>query len=218
MLTQSTPIYWCRMVLYRLYKPETQYHKGKHVRDLSKLNRDLSQVSRDLCSRHLDRQRPICLPASSLCTYWTVCRHTVSRYTRLPLLRNHRKWLNCKVEGQAKTKGRTIGDIAYYRAISCSYSGAHDFSTPRGLGVSAREHDQAQTMAALRQRHTRHLAAWPHPHAAGVCSRRCICMYVCCDCVYVCVFVYACMWQSLQLEILENLTELWAIRLLFSTV
>jgi import inner membrane translocase subunit TIM50 len=32
------------MVLYRLYKPETQYHEGKHVRDLSKLNRDLSQV------------------------------------------------------------------------------------------------------------------------------------------------------------------------------
>lgn len=33
-----------RCVLYRLYRPETQYHNGKHVRDLSKLNRDLSQV------------------------------------------------------------------------------------------------------------------------------------------------------------------------------
>ncbi len=30
--------------MYRLYRPETQYHNGKHVRDLSKLNRDLSQV------------------------------------------------------------------------------------------------------------------------------------------------------------------------------
>ena len=29
---------------YRLYRPETQYLDGKHVRDLSKLNRDLSQV------------------------------------------------------------------------------------------------------------------------------------------------------------------------------
>ena len=33
-----------RVIPYRLYRPETQYHKGKHVRDLSKLNRDLSQV------------------------------------------------------------------------------------------------------------------------------------------------------------------------------
>jgi len=33
-----------RAVMYRLYRPETQYHNGKHVRDLSKLNRDLSQV------------------------------------------------------------------------------------------------------------------------------------------------------------------------------
>ncbi|MEW5298217.1 MAG: hypothetical protein WDW36_001366 [Sanguina aurantia] len=32
------------VIPYRLYRPETQYHKGKHVRDLSKLNRDLSQV------------------------------------------------------------------------------------------------------------------------------------------------------------------------------
>ncbi|KAJ9532671.1 hypothetical protein QJQ45_010771 [Haematococcus lacustris] len=31
-------------IQYRLYRPETQYHNGKHVRDLSKLNRDLSQV------------------------------------------------------------------------------------------------------------------------------------------------------------------------------
>ena len=30
--------------MYRLYRPETQYHNGKHVRDLSKINRDLSQV------------------------------------------------------------------------------------------------------------------------------------------------------------------------------
>ena len=30
--------------MYRLYRPETTYHNGKHVRDLSKLNRDLSQV------------------------------------------------------------------------------------------------------------------------------------------------------------------------------
>ena len=35
-----------RVVLYRLYRPETQYHNGKHVRDLSKLNRDMSQVGR----------------------------------------------------------------------------------------------------------------------------------------------------------------------------
>jgi hypothetical protein len=34
--------------MYRLYRPETQYHNGKHVRDLSKLNRDLSQVCRVL--------------------------------------------------------------------------------------------------------------------------------------------------------------------------
>lgn len=34
------------VIPYRLYRPETQYHKGKHVRDLSKLNRDLSQVGR----------------------------------------------------------------------------------------------------------------------------------------------------------------------------
>lgn len=33
-----------RAVLYRLYRQETQYHNGKHVRDLSKLNRDLRQV------------------------------------------------------------------------------------------------------------------------------------------------------------------------------
>lgn len=33
-----------QVVPYRLYRPETQYHEGKHVRDLSKLNRDLSQV------------------------------------------------------------------------------------------------------------------------------------------------------------------------------
>ncbi|KAJ9533135.1 hypothetical protein QJQ45_018224, partial [Haematococcus lacustris] len=32
-------------IQYRLYRPETQYHNGKHVRDLSKLNRDLSQVA-----------------------------------------------------------------------------------------------------------------------------------------------------------------------------
>lgn len=32
------------VIPYRLYRPETQYHQGKHVRDLSKLNRDLSQV------------------------------------------------------------------------------------------------------------------------------------------------------------------------------
>ncbi|GAX76955.1 hypothetical protein CEUSTIGMA_g4402.t1 [Chlamydomonas eustigma] len=33
-----------QVVPYRLFRPETQYHEGKHVRDLSKLNRDLSQV------------------------------------------------------------------------------------------------------------------------------------------------------------------------------
>eukprot|EP00798_Chlamydomonas_sp_ICE-L_P003574 gene3574-13652_t len=33
-----------KMIPYRLYRPETQYSNGKHVRDLSKLNRDLSQV------------------------------------------------------------------------------------------------------------------------------------------------------------------------------
>lgn len=33
-----------KMIPYRLYRSETQYHNGKHVRDLSKLNRDLSQV------------------------------------------------------------------------------------------------------------------------------------------------------------------------------
>ncbi|WIA36953.1 hypothetical protein OEZ86_008193 [Tetradesmus obliquus] len=33
-----------RAVTYRLYRGDTQYHNGKHVRDLSKLNRDLSQV------------------------------------------------------------------------------------------------------------------------------------------------------------------------------
>ena len=34
------------MIPYRLFRPETQYHEGKHVRDLSKLNRDLGQVHR----------------------------------------------------------------------------------------------------------------------------------------------------------------------------
>lgn len=29
---------------YRLYRSDTQYTDGKHVRDLSKLNRDLSKV------------------------------------------------------------------------------------------------------------------------------------------------------------------------------
>lgn len=33
-----------RGIQYRLYRQDTQYHNGKHVRDLSKLNRDLSQV------------------------------------------------------------------------------------------------------------------------------------------------------------------------------
>lgn len=33
-----------QVVPYRLFRPETQYQDGKHVRDLSKLNRDLSQV------------------------------------------------------------------------------------------------------------------------------------------------------------------------------
>lgn len=33
-----------RHIMHRIYKPDTQYIKGKHVRDLSKLNRDLSQV------------------------------------------------------------------------------------------------------------------------------------------------------------------------------
>jgi len=33
-----------KVVTYRLYRPETQYHDGKHVKDLSKLNRDLNQV------------------------------------------------------------------------------------------------------------------------------------------------------------------------------
>jgi len=33
-----------QVIPYKLYRPETHYHEGKHVRDLSKLNRDLSQV------------------------------------------------------------------------------------------------------------------------------------------------------------------------------
>ena len=33
-----------RFVQYRLYRTDTQYHDGKHVRDLSKLNRDLTHV------------------------------------------------------------------------------------------------------------------------------------------------------------------------------
>lgn len=33
-----------RMIQYRLYRDSTNYVKGKHVRDLSKLNRDLKQV------------------------------------------------------------------------------------------------------------------------------------------------------------------------------
>eukprot|EP00879_Flechtneria_rotunda_P000046 GHRR01000076.1.p1 GENE.GHRR01000076.1~~GHRR01000076.1.p1 ORF type:complete len:396 (+),score=164.29 GHRR01000076.1:1422-2609(+) len=33
-----------RAIQYRLYRQDTQYVNGKHVRDLSKLNRDLSQV------------------------------------------------------------------------------------------------------------------------------------------------------------------------------
>lgn len=33
-----------RAVTYRLYRTDTQYHDGKHVRDLSKLNRDLDHV------------------------------------------------------------------------------------------------------------------------------------------------------------------------------
>jgi import inner membrane translocase subunit TIM50 len=33
-----------RAIPYRLYRQDTQYVDGKHVRDLSKLNRDLSQV------------------------------------------------------------------------------------------------------------------------------------------------------------------------------
>lgn len=33
-----------KVIPFRLYRPETQYHNGKHVRDLSKLNRDLKQV------------------------------------------------------------------------------------------------------------------------------------------------------------------------------
>jgi len=33
-----------RAIMYRLYRPDTQYHEGKHVRDLSKLNREMSQV------------------------------------------------------------------------------------------------------------------------------------------------------------------------------
>eukprot|EP00775_Hariotina_reticulata_P002664 gene2664-2964_t len=33
-----------RAITYRLYRQDTQYKDGKHVRDLSKLNRDLTQV------------------------------------------------------------------------------------------------------------------------------------------------------------------------------
>jgi import inner membrane translocase subunit TIM50 len=33
-----------RMIPYRLYRQDTQYANGEHVRDLSKLNRDISQV------------------------------------------------------------------------------------------------------------------------------------------------------------------------------
>ncbi|PNH11273.1 Mitochondrial import inner membrane translocase subunit TIM50 [Tetrabaena socialis] len=33
-----------RAVPFRLYRTDTQYHEGKHVRDLSKLNRDLTHV------------------------------------------------------------------------------------------------------------------------------------------------------------------------------
>jgi hypothetical protein len=33
-----------RFVQYRLYRTDTQYNNGKHVRDLSKLNRDLTHV------------------------------------------------------------------------------------------------------------------------------------------------------------------------------
>jgi len=33
-----------RMIPYRLYRQDTQYADGEHVRDLSKLNRDISQV------------------------------------------------------------------------------------------------------------------------------------------------------------------------------
>ncbi|KAG2500894.1 hypothetical protein HYH03_001653 [Edaphochlamys debaryana] len=33
-----------RIVPYRLYRTDTQYHNGHHVRDLAKLNRDLSHV------------------------------------------------------------------------------------------------------------------------------------------------------------------------------
>lgn len=33
-----------RMIQYRLYRDSTQYHNGRHVRDLSKLNRDMRQV------------------------------------------------------------------------------------------------------------------------------------------------------------------------------
>lgn len=32
------------MIAYRLYRQDTQYADGKHVRDLSKLNRDMSQA------------------------------------------------------------------------------------------------------------------------------------------------------------------------------
>jgi len=33
-----------RMIRFRLYRDSTQYHKGKHVRDLSKLNRNMNQI------------------------------------------------------------------------------------------------------------------------------------------------------------------------------
>mmetsp|Transcript_17990 Transcript_17990/g.32017 ORF Transcript_17990/g.32017 Transcript_17990/m.32017 type:complete len:369 (-) Transcript_17990:85-1191(-) len=33
-----------RMIRFRLYRDSTQYHNGRHVRDLSKLNRDLGQI------------------------------------------------------------------------------------------------------------------------------------------------------------------------------
>jgi import inner membrane translocase subunit TIM50 len=39
-----------KVIPYRLYRPETQYHKGKHVRDLSKLNRDIGQVCACACA------------------------------------------------------------------------------------------------------------------------------------------------------------------------
>ena len=60
------------MVLYRLYRPETQYYKGKHVRDLSKLNRDLSQVGGNCCMQDCRASR-LGMASQPLLRQWPAC-------------------------------------------------------------------------------------------------------------------------------------------------